>query len=360
MITDHADWTIARVPAHSAAMAAAPLPLLDATWLAHRYDPGHDAFHFRRVPRETHRAATFLTDEYLPQDSAAPLVVRRADARAAAPAPAPLHWIFHSAFCCSTLLARAVDHPGAAMGLKEPVVLNDLIGWRRRGEPGPDLAAVLDDTLALLARPFAPGEAVIVKPSTIANGFASALLTLRSDSTALLLHAPLPTYLGSVAKKELEGRLWVRTLLAGMLDDGLARFGHDARGLFALTDLQVAALGWLGQHALFAELVERVGATRVRTLDSATLMARPREALAAVAALYRLRLDDAALDAIVAGPAFTRHSKFGNAFDATARAAEHRDAAALHAREIELVVRWAEQVAATFGIALTPPAPLLG
>ncbi|MBW6528172.1 hypothetical protein KZ813_15115 [Sphingomonas sp. RHCKR7] len=340
-------------------MAAAPLPLLDATWLAHRYDPGHDAFHFRRVARDAHRAATFLTDEYLGADPAPPLVVRRADARAAAPAAAPLHWIFHSAFCCSTLLARAMDRPGAALGLKEPVVLNDLIGWRRRGEPGPDLAAVLDDTLALLARPFAPGEAVVVKPSTIANGFAPALLTLRPDSVALLLYAPLPTYLASVAKKELEGRLWVRTLLAGMLDDGLARFGHDSRALFALTDLQVAALGWLGQHRLFAELVARFGAARVRTLDSATLMADPRAALVALAALYRLRLDDAALDSIVAGPAFTRHSKFGNAFDAAARAAEHRDAATLHAREIEVVVRWAEQVAATFGVAMTPPAPLL-
>jgi hypothetical protein len=360
MITDRADWTIARTPAQSGTMAAAPPSLLDATWLGHRYDPGHDAFHFRRVPRETHRAATFLTDEYLPADTAAPLVVRRAEARAAAPAPAPLHWIFHSAFCCSTLLARAMDHPGAAMGLKEPAVLNDLIGWRRRGEPGPDLAAVLDDTLALLARPFAAGEAVVVKPSTIANGFAPALLTLRPDSAALLLYAPLATYLGSVAKKELEGRLWVRTLLIGMLDDGLARFGYAPRELLALTDLQVAALGWLGQHALFAELVERFGAARVRTLDSATLMARPRAALAALAALYRLRLDDAALDSIVAGPAFTRHSKFGNAFDAAARAAEHRDAATLHAREIEVVVRWAEQVAATFGIALAPPAPLLG
>ncbi|MGK6322480.1 hypothetical protein ACMGDM_05285 [Sphingomonas sp. DT-51] len=340
-------------------MAAAPPSLLDATWLAHRYDPGHDAFHLRPVGRETHRAVTFLSDEYLPA-TPDPLVLRRAAARAAAPAPAPLHWIFHSAFCCSTLLARAFDLPGTAMGLKEPFVLHDLIGWRRRGEPGPDLASVLDDTLALLARPFAPGEAVVVKPSTIANAFAPALLTLRADSAALLLYAPLPTFLGSVAKKELEGRLWVRTLLTGMLDDGLARFGYSPREYLALTDLQVAALGWLGQQQLFAEVAARFGAGRVRTLDSATLMARPRDALAALAALYRLPLEGAALDAIVAGPAFTRHSKFGTAFDATARAAEHHDAAALHAREIEVVVRWAEQVAVTFGIAQAPPAPLLG
>lgn len=341
-------------------MAIDALPdRLDANSLAHRYDPGHDAFHFLPVPRDTHRAATFLTDEYLPS-GLAPTVLRRADALARTGPPAPLHWIFHSAFCCSTLLARAFDLPGHAMGLKEPLVLNDLTGWRRRKDAGPDLAEVMNDTLTLLARPFAPGEAVVAKPSTIANAFAPALLALRPDSAALLLYAPLPTFLASIAKKELEGRLWVRTLLAGMLDDGLAPFGYSMREHFAHTDLQVAALAWLGQHMLFADLVARYGAGRVRTLDSATLMRRPREAMAAATALFGLRVPDAVLDATVAGPAFHRHSKFGGTFDADTRAAEHRAAADTHAREIGIVVRWAEQVAASFGIALDPPAPLLG
>ena len=338
---------------------ASPPPSLGAEWLAHRYDPGEDAFHFLPAAREVHGAATFLTDEYLPA-GLAPMSVRRADAVAAAPPAAPLHWIFHSAFCCSTLLARAFDLPGRAMGLKEPVVLNDLIGWRRRREPGPDLAKVLDDTLTLLARPFGPGEAVIVKPSTAANAFAPALLTLRPDSSAVLLHAPLRTFLGSIAKKELEGRLWVRTLLAGMLDDGLAQFGYSMREHFAHTDLQVAALAWLGQHAMFTDLVRRFGPDRVRTLDSATLTAHPREAMAALARLYRLPLSEAELDRIVAGPVFTRHSKFGNVFDAGTRAAEHRSAADTHAREIDIVMTWAEQVAATQGVPIDAPAPLLG
>ncbi|PZQ61229.1 MAG: hypothetical protein DI544_06585 [Sphingomonas taxi] len=339
------------------ATAAPPSPL-DAQWLAHRYDPGRDAFHFLQVTREAHRGATFLTDDYLPAGLPAAVLQRR-EALARATPPAPLHWIVHSAFCCSTLLARALDVPGHAMSLSEPAVLNDLTGWRRRGEPGPDLATVVDDTLTLLGRPFSGGEAVVVKPSTIANGLMPAMLALRADSTAVLLYAPLPTFLASIAKKELEGRLWVRTLLAGMLDDGLASFGYSTREHFAHTDLQVAALAWLGQQALFADLVRRYGPGRVRTLDSATLMQHPRAALAELAMLFGLRLPSATLDAIVAGPAFNRHSKSGAAFDATARAAEHRSAADTHAREIAVVLRWAEQAAAAFGIAPDAPAPLL-
>jgi len=331
----------------------------DANWLAHRYDPEHDAVHLLHVPRAEHREATFLTDEYLPQ-GLEPQVVRRRDAMSAAPAPAPLHFLFHSAYCCSTLLARAVDRPGWAMGLKEPVILNDIIGWRRRGGAGPDMASVLNDTLTLLSRPFEPGEAVIVKPSTAVNALAPAMLALRPEARAILLHAPLPTYLGSIAKKGIDGRLWVRTLLTGMLDDGLINLGFETRDYLGQTDLQVAAIGWLAHQQLFAHLVERFGAERIRTLDSSTLMAEPRAAIAAMAALFGRPLDSSAVDAIVTGPAFTTHSKVGSAFDAGDRASEVRDAAAMHADEIEKVIVWAEAVAAAAGFSTALPAPLLG
>ena len=345
-----------------ASIAAA---MSDADWLAHRYDPEHDAVHFLRVPRAEHRKAVFLTDEYLPR-GLQPLVVRRSEAMAAAPPSpppssppsSPLHFLFHSAFCCSTLLARAMDRPGWAMGLKEPVILNDIIGWRRRGGQGPDMAQVLDNALTLLARPFAPGEQTIVKPSTAVNALAPAMLALRPDARAILLYAPLRTYLGSIAKKGLDGRLWVRTLLSGMIDDGLVDFGFSARDHFGHTDLQVAALGWLAHQRMFAGLVARFGADRVRTLDSATLMADPRAALAAMGALFGRPLDPAAMDEIVAGPAFRTHSKVGTAFDAENRATEHRAAAEIHADEIDKVAQWTEAVAASAGISTAPPAPL--
>lgn len=349
---------------HFAETNSVPMPpsieaaVADPAWLPHRYDPGYDAVHLLPVPRETHRRVTFLTDEYLPAGPQ-PLVISRADARGAMPARAPIHFVFHSAYCCSTLVARAFDRPGWAMGLKEPLILNDIVGWRRRGGKGPDMAEVLDDVLSLLARPFAPGEAVVVKPSNIVNGMAAAMLALRPDARALLLHAPLRTYLASIAKKGMDGRLWVRTLLLGLLDDGLVDLGFSARDHLGHSDLQVAAVGWLAQQQLFARLVDRYGAARIRTLDSETLTADPARAMAALAGLFGLPLDDAALQEIVGGPAFTRHSKTDAAFAAADRAEEHRTAASVHAEEIEKVSVWAEAVAAAAGVSLRAPAPLV-
>ena len=62
-----------------------------------------------------------------------PVVIRREEAARLLGEQAPIHFIFHSAFCASTMLVRALDVPGSAMGISEPVILNDMVGWRRRG-----------------------------------------------------------------------------------------------------------------------------------------------------------------------------------------------------------------------------------
>ena len=330
----------------------------DPAWLPHRYDPGHDAIHFLPVPRSMHRGSTFITDDHLPK-GLTPTIVARGAAIAAAPAPAPINFVFHAAFCCSTMLARAFDRPGWAMGLKEPMILNDIIGWRRRGDPGPDMASVLNDVLTLLARPFGPGEGIVVKPSNATHVLAAPMLAMRPEARAVLLYAPLRTFLASIAKKGLDGRLWVRVLLLGLTDDKLVALGFGARDYVGLTDLQVAAVAWLAQQALFADLVTRFGVQRVRTLNSEVLTGRSAEVMAALATLFAMPLSDAAVNDIVAGEAFTRHSKIDTRFVADDRAIEHRDAAAIHAEEIEKVAIWAAAVARNAGVGMTAPAPLL-
>lgn len=330
----------------------------DAVWLPHRYDESQDAVHFLRLTREEHREVTFITDEYIAAETPR-LVLRRRDVAAAAAPAAPLHFIFHSAYCCSTVLARAVDVEGVAMGLKEPMILNDMVGWRRRGAQPQVLTGVLDDVLSLLSTPFSPGETVVVKPSNILNGLAAGMLGLRPQSNALLLYAPLPDFLRSVARKGLWGRRWVRELFIGQLRDGIVDLGLDEQNYLDLTDLQIAAAGWLAQHDVFAKLIGRFGPARVRTLDSATLMARPGEAMARLSDLFGLGLDPPAIAAILAGPAFTSHSKSNTGFGAADRLAEQRDAAATHAEEIEKVAIWAGAVADAAGVSLRLEAPLL-
>lgn len=338
-----------------------PLPDLqdligDGRWLAHRYDEAADAIRFRRVERDGHRRATFLTDAEIGD---APLrAASRADCLAAVRSlgPPTPRFIFHSAYCCSTMLTRAFDLPGTAMGYSEPQILNDAVGLRLRDGDPRQVAAALDAALWLLARPLGAGEVNVVKPSNIVNPMIPAILALRPDARAVLLHAPLEAFLGSVARKEIEGRAWVRELMWKLIRLGLAeRFGFTQEELYRHSDLQVAALGWLAQQALFADLAA-AHADRLRTLDSDTLTARPAECMAALGGLFGISLDAAA---VAAGPAFRSHSKTGHAFSTAERAAERAAGLALHAREIAIVIAWARAVADHAAVPLKLPAPLL-
>ena len=330
----------------------------DPLWLSDRYDPEQDAVHFRYVDRDGHRTATFLTDEYL-GSSISPVVVEREKALAAQPPKAPIHFIFHSAFCCSTLLARVLDVPGASMGLKEPVILNDIVGWRQRGGDPRRVGQVLDGALRLLARPFAQGEAVVVKPSNLCNGLAEAMMALRPDARALLLYAPLPLYLGSIAKKGMWGRLWVRELLVKQLKEGFVDLGFSDEDYLGLTDLQAAAVGWLAQQALFMRMTARFAQTRVTTVDSETLLSAPADTIARLSGHFALGLDGDGVAAMIAGRAFTRHSKFDGAFDVQARVDEQQNAAEVHSEEIQKVSAWAAVIAENNAIAMRLPMSLL-
>lgn len=330
----------------------------DPLWLVDRYDPEHDAFHFRYVDRDQHRAATFLTAEYL-GEAPEPMVIRRADAVAARPQQGPLHFIFHSAFCCSTLLARAMDLPGLAMGLKEPLVLNDIVGWRQRGGDPQMIAQVLDDSLSLLARPFEVGESVIIKPSNVLNSLAPTILQLRPNAKALVLNAPLQIFLKSVAKKGITGRLWVRDLIVKQLRDNFIDLGFEIEDYLGLTDIQAASVGWLAQHVLFEKMIEKFGYARVRSLDSETLLENPRSIIDALALFFDIEINSLTLDGIVSGPAFKNNSKTGELYSLAERKAGYDIAAQAHSDEIGKVAIWTEAVARNVSILIERESTLI-
>lgn len=326
--------------------------IADPEWLAHRYDEGHDAFQYRRVTRERHAEVPFAIDDYLGQEPK-PVVIRREDAARLLGEQAPIHFIFHSAFCASTMLVRALDVPGSAMGISEPVILNDMAGWRKRGAEVPKHAKVMDDALGQLSRPWGDGEAVVVKPSNIFNGLAMGALALRPQARALLLHAPLEEFLLSVARKGMWCRLWVRELLEGLLQEGMVDLGFEPRDYLRQTDLQVAGVGWLAQQMQFHRMAKQFGPGRIASLDSETLTSDPASSVAKAAGHFGLSSRDAADYA--EHPAILRNSKSGAAFERGERQMDQVRAREVHGEEIEKVTEWIRVVGERCGVSLDLP-----
>lgn len=322
--------------------------LADAEWLAHRYVESDDAVRFIHLPRQEHESQAFLVDSLLGTRPTSPDLPAE---QLLSQSHGNLHLLFHSAFCGSTLLTRALSLPGVAMGLSEPAILNDVVGFRRRGAPPAAVARAADLALRLLGRPFGTGEAVIVKPSNILNPLAELVLTLQGQAQALFLYAPLETFLISVARKGLHCRAWVRELLEGYVQEGFINLGFTPEDYFRLTDLQVAAVGWLAQQQYFGALADKFGG-RIASLDADVMTAHPAPAVAAVAAHYGLALD---AKAVAAGPAFARNSKTGAAYSPEARSADYEVARSAHGEEIAMVMAWAEAVGANVGLSLAGP-----
>ena len=330
----------------------------NAEFLAHRYDENSNAFQFVALTREQHRRCTFLTDEYIPEESRR-VMIRSEDLDLDRAELAPVDFIFHSAFACSTMLARALDIEGISMGLKEPIVLNDMVGMKRRGNAPAKLATALDQSIDLLARPFSNAEKIIVKPSNIVNCLAPSILDMRPNSKALLLHAPLKSFLRSLAAKNMWGRIWARDNVIGIMDDQDLISGFTSADLLRLTDIQIAAVGWLSEHARFAKIVQKYGSDRIKTLDSEAFLSNKRDTIASLGSFFELGLDSDRLAEVLAGPAFTQHSKDFSKFDTDARLDQHSGVDEAHGEEIDMVVQWTAAVAQSQNIALELPSPLL-
>lgn len=326
-----------------------PFALDDPRCFAQRFVESEDAFRFRRLTRAQVDAAVFLTDDDLGPDAAS-VDVPIATILAELPARR-LAIVFHSAFCGSTLLTKALSRPGVAIGLSEPVILNDLAGWRLRGAGGAAVARAADAGMRLLARPFGAGEIVVAKPSNIANPLAELLLALNPQAKAIFLYAPLETFLISVAGKGIACRAWVRTLAEKYLPLGMfAPLALTGADLFRQTDLQLAASCWLAQHAMFAQLLAKNGPARLRPLNADRMLAAPAAAIAAVAGHFELAITRRDAERIAAEPAFQRHSKDGAPFSATERSARYASARDAYGDEIGVVLVWADEFARRLGL----------
>ena len=340
---------------------AARALLTDPAWLPHRILDDGRTIRLVRLARAERRALPFLDDRFVGDEvPRIDLPLERIVDAAAVPEAERCHYLFHSAFCGSTLLARALDIEGVATSLQEPQALIDLARLLPPSGGSAEQKQALDAVLGLLQRPFAPGEAVVIKPGDFANPLIEAMLALRPRSRALLMYAPLPGFLLSIARRGQCYRPWARrlaTIYRRQPEFETAQTGD----LLLLTDLQLAAFLWLQHQARFARLIGDLPAGRIATLRSDAFLAEPARALRAAATLFELDLDEARAAAIVAGPVFGHHAKRPDRpFDRAALRREEAAAKFAYGAEIANALEWADGVAAEAGVPMRLGTPLLG
>jgi len=313
----------------------------DPHWLPDALDAGRGAIRFVRIDSEALRREAFL-DARKDPSVAAWAEAAIADLAPHAPAPAPAAYIFHSAFCGSTLLARALDMPGRTLSLKEPNVLLDLANARRvhPAYRSDDLFRRHSDIVfRLLERRRATEERIVIKPTNLVLPLAP--FVMARGSAVLFLYGSLREFLYSILKKGEEGRAFARKMFNIFALDRTPLGAIDPRQAMALTDLQAAALVW--RHQL-EEMSALLTAPRAASLDYESFIAATAGMLRAAAAALDLALPAGALDDAAQGPVFQSDAKFSEkAFTAQTRRAANDALEARHGQDLSTIVAWAER-----------------
>jgi hypothetical protein len=324
-------------------------------WHLYDVDMERGELHFLEATADTFRVSAFLDNRIaftrgelhgFPMEG---VVTALRDQPAAS---AGTHFLLHSSFCCSSLLARSLQLDGRTLVLREPWALRRLSDFRRglatRGQPWyPHGPGYVDLVLRLLDKSWLPSEAVLIKPTNLANNLAADMLKLRPQACALLLYSDLPSFLVSNLKKpdETKQKMPVLARLFDLDTGYAARVGGVS--IDKLDYLQSVAVVWHAQMLAFRDLLSSDAGPRLAHLDSARLLEKPAETVQAAARFYGLGLTPGEARDIVAGPVWHTHAKDPfSAYDSGTRDAENRDIAASHADALRDTLRWMEDLLA--------------
>ena len=189
----------------------------DPSWLLHGVDGRRREVSLTLTNRQELSWEPFLDTRWSREGATGAVVPMELFLERQPSGPPPL-FLWHTAFCGSTLLARCLDRRGRCLSLKEPWAVTQLAAAARVGLVG---EREIGAAWSSLGRGFAPGEKVLIKPSNGAN-------TLLADIGAagermVLLNSSLRHFLLSVARPIEARRPYVRHLMANRVMCGRVR-----------------------------------------------------------------------------------------------------------------------------------------
>lgn len=218
------------------------------------------------------------------------------------------NFIFHTAFCCSTLLARSLDIPGKTMVFREPMPLLQIADIKRRQDPNPyPVQALLKSTVNhLLDMPFAEDK-IIIKPTNLSNNLITDLMRIYPLSRAILLHDSLESFIISVIKRPKESEQGIQHFLNRFIRDNNLKTTYLASDMTGKLHYK-AALAWaLQRNALQPHVKNNTNAITLVTTDS--LMKTPMQTLKTISSWLRLDISDGELQNMLLSNTWNYNSK---------------------------------------------------
>jgi len=257
------------------------------------------------------------------------------------PEQKPLSFIFHTGYCCSTLLARCVENLHQTLVLKEPAPLRLLSEAWFTNPSDHDLRKLSRVVGTLLSRRIRR-ESVVVKSTSHCINMMPELLRLHTDNKAVFLFSSLEESLACYLKDPLRRRE-ARFYLGAMGE--LVPPDLPLGAQFAIIDAQIVALLWMVQVRFYCQIAKSLSGGRLVALNCNDFLDSPVLALERVASHFGISTTKGILRDVLESDAFKRYAKGQHiAFDKKTRRAHLDWVADLYAKEIEFATKWARSL----------------
>ncbi len=256
--------------------------------------------------------------------------------------------LFHTAFCGSTLLARALDEAPNIVSLKEPNSLLSISDASLR-IPNEDLHQSLQTTLKLLGRPWTHSGLTLIKPTNSVNRLLPDTLKLMRCK-AILLYSSLDEFIISCCKKLPAADNQVRWMAQHLFHGTRLQRELGIPANYRFHFLEACVIAWYAQMEWYAMALANDHDHKLHTLNMEDLMASPENVVASCAKFLQFDTSPFVISELVA-KVFSRNSK--NAAEEYSPQIREKEREAIRNRfgkELEMAMQWAAEVIAPVAI----------
>ncbi len=194
-------------------------------------------------------------------------------------------WIFHTSFCCSTLLARLLQRPDDVLAIKEPLVFNQLAdAYRQQPGNASGYTALLEKISLQLCKPFHPHQQVILKTSNYMNALLMQLQNIDQQSRVVIVWGGIGSFVRSMLKNRQEAVKTLPVFLRSLCKDIEWRHEYQPGNDF----WRDIAYLWAAQIRLFSGFLQQQTLSAV-TLSKDDIVNHPEQVVSACDRFFGIR-----------------------------------------------------------------------
>ncbi|PKG85916.1 hypothetical protein CXF85_03850 [Colwellia sp. 75C3] len=254
-------------------------------------------------------------------------------------------FIFHTSFCCSTLLARCFDFLPDVFVAKEPWILRRLADLKRRNNMTNELNdkdwKILSYTIYHLLRKSYGEQRIVIKPTNLANNIVDELMSQSINSRAVMIYSSLNDFLISNIKKTSETQSKMPLLAKIFTRDTGGHPNLTLEEIEKLPLLQACIVIWYSQFKLIEQQWSKQYLQRCLFINAEEFLARPQDAISNLCKFFNygdLPSDQRnRLDSIMG-----KHSKSSSSYTAKEKKQEDQELARKNKHEINEALQWSK------------------